>query len=511
MNELSRFQPETTKDREAISYIKSKILYIVPSWICNRKKNPCEICFATDIMQSAETGGFQTATGDLLEKAKVLTTLPWKEVILTGGEPFEDSVLLKDTLDVIHPKRKVRIVSNGDWILDEAKRTEILQILKNSKLKIQIDISGHDKFDILRQKVLTLLKNEVRVGVQLRKEEENEYEENNHAHTLEFYKKLLFFEDLEEEVAVETHHALKLGYANTNKDGQRSIGLELSKLIEYTGRDKNVGTYLIPGQGGTRVIGNHETLYLVYETPADIASPEDTPKIVLRKIIDFYATPPNDTMEFDDKTIDYALAAFKANIPLDVNSYELDSRFLKSEITPMIISQFNGQTKKLMDGYYQAIAQKNNLSVDTVRQTVKNQLAKTFILLLYGWLGNNLHHLSDLDLNRSVVHILAEKIPSDPKNMANRISYELLGLHDVPLLDRLYISKLTNGQLAQHKDKDHSIEIKKVIGSKFRQQLENLGFSLEDIVLEMNKLIDQACIENPDAFFLSQRKDLFLR
>lgn len=170
-------EPNLERTRRAV---QDKTLWVVPNWNCNRVNKPCEICFATDIMADAREKGYQSASPDFFAKLMLLSRLPFKEVVIPGGEPTQNLELLRATLSSIDPQRRIRIITNGDWALREtakkgiSSREEVLSVIYASDRQVRVEISSHDSEDVFRRK-LKILKGRVELGVQLRKEEGSDY------------------------------------------------------------------------------------------------------------------------------------------------------------------------------------------------------------------------------------------------------------------------------------------------------------------------------------------------
>lgn len=467
------FRISGDKGTEAGRVIRNKILWLVPNWNCNRNRKVCGVCFAADIMKDAADNGYQSAGNDFYEKAQVLTQLPWKEVIITGGEPTIDPQILGNTLGVIDPQRVVRIISNGDWILREDLRERVLDTIRSSGRDVQIDISAHDTFAGFRKKIDALV-GLVRFGVQLREEEQD---------NTSFTRKKDYLDDLVREgvlaaSAVEIHHTIEIGNAVRTKElSTDSVRLNLQKLIGYSGRDENVGMYLLSGKGGARVIVNHETPYITTPTPADIACPQDTADEVLEKVLDYYANPQGKGNVHSETVLAFAASAFRSGVPLDLNGYS-------SVKDPMFkaTSEYSLTARKtalitlsglLMDSYYQIISEKSGIETDQIKKLVIQRLGNRFNALIS---SGHIPSLSALP----VTWYIAREVPRSPDELADVILDGLINgtiriLVPVGIEESKRSGNILNlfwaGERSKHSQRDLSME----------DQLMILGISPEEL------------------------------
>ena len=388
--------------------IQTKILWLVPNWECSRP-HPCGICFAQGVMADARNNGYLHASDDFFRKAQTLSSLPWREVILTGGEPTMNPYLLRSTLLSIDPQRKVRIITNGDWILEKDQREGVIWLIRESGRCVQVDISDHGSVISLSNKI-EALRGKLHLGVQQRYGEhpDDRYGEKRRALINKFA------------LTPEGHRVLGLG--QPIKPDERVVVLRMEKLIRYTtDKERNVGTYLIPAKEGTRVIASHETPYLVFPTPADIANPQDSPEDVLSKVMEYYSAPsrvPKDIL--DRETIAYAAAAFRASVPVTLVYYELPKR-LGGDREPFSLKRL----RNLMAVYYQVISEKSGESV----KSLKSAVARSIVDKLLNTPPNKCAEIVQI-IGTPVPIILAELVPSDEPSLAQAVADRLIHYYD---------------------------------------------------------------------------------
>lgn len=367
---LEEMAGDKNKLKEACENVEDKTLWVVPNWDCNRGKNPCSICFAKDIMDDAKAKGYQRASVDFFTKLTALSKLPFGEVIITGGEPTQDLELLEAALLSIHPERDIRIITNGDWILAEKTKEEVLAIIFSSKRQVRVDISGHDAFPVFQKKLKTL-EGKLSVGAQLRTGEGKDY-----------YPKLSIAYNTG--VIFEEHKILGLGQGkapqsttNYERNEKDNILLKLKDIIKYT-KEKNQGIYLMAAQNGSRVVANHETPYLVVPTPADLVNPDDSPRKVLKKAVGFYAKrhKASEELILDSEVAQYAAACFKTGVPISLEGYEAHKSKYVGFVPQDIKAEFVRQNKKLMVSYYQIISEISHIPVDELKKSIAQTLAQ---------------------------------------------------------------------------------------------------------------------------------------
>ncbi len=262
-----------------VGVLENKKLWLIPTWECNRSGNPCGICFSYSRLQDAQEKGYLNAGNDFLEKVKALSVLPWEEVIITGGEPTTRPSLLREVLANVHPERTIRIISNGDFAEDEGEREKIAEIIRESGRQVQVDISAHDKGGFLKR-IHLLGKEGIPVGAQLREGERNTGVLKSVLRTRSALRRFLG----REETPIEEHKVLRMGNA---AEMRQAIILRLDMLRTYTA-GRNQGIYLYPGLDGVKVTANHETPYLLGDTPADIARGGESAEETLERICEFY-------------------------------------------------------------------------------------------------------------------------------------------------------------------------------------------------------------------------------
>lgn len=385
---------EQARRSEAESLIKKKHLWLVPTWGCNRDETKdnrgiCAICFAKDIMHHAGANGYKDPQADFYEKARALTKLPWMDVILTGGEPTLNRESLRETLSVIDPNSAVRIITNGDWLLKEDSKEEVVSIIKASGLDIKVEVSAHDPFEVFKRKIEGLSAKGIKFGAQFRGNENVSLKEvgrDLRASLVDDFSKIALVESIGG--SLESHRVLRLGQAARGAGEMRPVFLKLNKLIEYTDRYENVGVYLMPGQNGTRVIVNHETPYLVFPTPADIVSPADSPERIVDKVVDYFASSSVSSDTLDDTAIAYAKAAFMAGVPLSFRGYEIqgaDSENFEhyvGELGKREKGFFLDRARKLMNMYYELASEKFNIPVGRLRGLIAEKIAEHLLGLM---------------------------------------------------------------------------------------------------------------------------------
>ena len=410
--------------KKAEKNIVSKTLWMVPNWECNRGKKPCRICFATDIMKDAKTNGYEKATSDFFTKTRLLSELPWREVVITGGEPTLDPQLLKATLSAIDPKKDIRIITNGDWILKENNREEIISLISSFNRQIQIDISTHDNWEILNQKISGLW-DRLPIGLQSRQKEDAEFSDEKNCHIRIFPE-------------VEDHKVIRLGKVKSNRYVNDYVLLDLKKLISYS-KNRNQGIYLISGKNGARVIVNHETPYLVNPTPADIANPKDSPQTVFDKVINFYAnfdSFPNksDNLDLDMQTIGYAKSAFKTGVPIDIYSTSYEFRHSSFRYNPEIKNRFIAQNRELMNSYYQALSETSNMSIPQIKELIAERIAVK-MLEIDKHFSTRCYYVLGYD-SLPLTYDIARSAPRTPASLAHMISKKLFPWEPVEEVDK---------------------------------------------------------------------------
>lgn len=448
-------------------------------------------------MHDAKEKGYQNAAPDFYDKTKALTQLPWKEVIITGGEPTSRPNQLKETLSSIDPDRKIRIISNGDWVLRDTKREKVLSVLHDSGREIQVDISAHDPLEIFKKKI-DALKGKVPLGVQLRREE-----------TKDYVDKLQYLHSVGLDKMVEIHHVIDIGReTNQNHVDQSAVGLSLAQLAGYSNRLKNVGTYLMAGANGTRVVVNHETPYLVEPTAADIAAPTETTDDLKRKLFHYYSGSKADALKINAaadlvkgadyvttmrrlqtelrslvpeeagpseqekraKNRSYAVAAFKAGTPLEIEQgmwknlggLPKDERGRAMKELPVTLQDIC-YSRALMEDYYNAMAEKSGLNVEQIKEKTTQKLAEQVVTIVDG------HQQIGVYPTPIPTHI-AKEAPKDPDALAASIANHLFcpSLEYVDSKDR-YLKSLTQ----DISDKQNTTNILSL-------QLYSLGISEED-------------------------------
>lgn len=352
---------------EARYIMEGKMLWLVPNWACNRAAKPCGICFASDVMRDAERNDYLHAKDDFFEKTAVISQFPWREVVITGGEPTQDSQMLRKTLQHIDPRRRVRIITNGDWVLDSARKEEILSIIYSYGLgRARVEISGHDSEAVLKRKV-EALKGRVRLGVQLRKEEGEDYEAKR------------AFVRQNGGTFLEDHHVLGLGEIKQQESCNRSSKLlDLGKLVNYTHKENN-GVYLVVAKDGTRVIANHEVPYLVHPTPADIVDLNDTPEVARRKILEFYATY---FYREDRNETGYIEAAFRTGVPLELGRFFYPNYYCDRNLFLEAINEKKKWAKCLTDVYYGIVSELSGRSIGDIKSLVIKSIADRILNIL---------------------------------------------------------------------------------------------------------------------------------
>lgn len=404
----------TVKREEAESFIRNKMLWVVPTWVCNRdvKNSPCAICFAKDAMHHARNNGYQNAQGDLLQKARALTKLPWKEVIITGGEPTMNPQLLEATLYSISPERNVRIITNGDWTLKKEQREKVLSVL-GFHPNVRVEISAHDPLEVFKRKIEEL-NSRVKLGVQIRDGEGlGPIEKTDNS------KKLAFARSTEG-LFVEVHKVLNLGQAATDQEQTgMSVSLNMRKLIGYSSRDRNVGTYLMPGPNGTRVVANHETPYLVFPTPADIVDPTDNPEQVVEKIINFYATPTKGISL--NQIVSYAEAAFRNGIRIDFGEFFPSNVSINEEKLLVL--------RNLADMQYKVLSEKEGVSVEKIKGLVTHAIAENLASVILAGEGLSI-------VGKPFSCNVSWLVPMNLESFIRVIRENLLTRHGTPRQDR---------------------------------------------------------------------------
>lgn len=372
------------KDRqEAERFIREKILWLVPNWGCDRM-GKCETCFASHMMQDARKRGYRKADKDFFEKAAALAKLPWKEVIITGGEPTLDTDLLSKTLEMVDPKMPVRIITNGEWILHDQRRRKIMSAVADSGRTVRMEISAHDEPDILKEKIEKLddtigylydaVYKNLSIGIQVRKQEVDYQKYTSILISLWQQNKFQF---------IEKRDVLGMGNVVENAGIKGAKTIMLYKLIEYTDRQKNLGVHLMPGRDGVRVVANHQAPYLSAEpTPADIIDPQDSTEEVVKSVINHYAVDQEAGKVFDETAIRYAEAAFRAKIPIQVDSL-MDYQYLRrprSVIDPE--RRYIELSTGLMDSYYKIISEHSSMSIDKFKEQILGGLSERIFSLI---------------------------------------------------------------------------------------------------------------------------------
>jgi len=387
-----------THKAELEPVFNTKQLWLVPTWRCNRRLNPCSICFASQVMEDAERNGYQDASADFFDKVGLVSSLPWKDVVITGGEVTVRPAILEKTLTAIDPKRNIRIISDGDFALDDNWREFILDTISSSERKVRMEISCHDGEEALVVK-LKQLSGRIPIGVQFRTGESGSVF-------------LTHINALFPGIFIEQHRILNIGRATQHYDQSFARQLKLRKLIDYSGL-KNHGIYIVPGNGGTRIIANHEAPYLVGFNPADICQPEDQPEETLRKIIDFYTNPPYKPvkLENDKQTLAYILASFNTGVPLELE-------ILDSLADPLVSKYKVNLYREVMAGYYQILAAKMGFSIEQIKVEMIAAIASQII-------NRGENEVAEIGFNPyPVVNLFAE---SPPKNITDlhRLSAKL--------------------------------------------------------------------------------------
>jgi hypothetical protein len=384
-------------------------------------------------MRDSREHDYRDAKDDLFECVEKVSDLPWKEVILTGGEPTIFPSLLDRSLLAINPKRPIRIVSNGDWALRDGSRRRILSIIKASGRNVRMDISGHDDPETFERKIESLV-GEIPLGIQLREEE-----------TEDFATKVAYLMERGLYDVLETHHVLGMGEAREGLDSGRAVRLELGRLYTYS-TYRNIGAYIMRGRGGIRLVVNHETPYLVEETPADLAKPGDTPDVILEKLICHYG----DNYFYPDipgRKVQYARAAFRSGVPLNVAglaSYEPEAAC------------------SLMGEYYNIVAENSDQDAETLREDLTRALAARIINIYGTGMGVRINP-------HPIVDTVAVRVPRDSATFIQTVAHCLI-ITSRPGLET---------------DGGNPISSTNPI---LRRQLKLLGISGTDLVAHLNSL-----------------------
>lgn len=266
---------------------------------------------------------------------------------------------------------------------------------------------------------------------------------------------------------LEDHHVLAIGKTKgrTLSNGYNPVPIDLKKLAGYTNKN-NMGVYLIAGDGGARVIANHEAPYLVYPTPADLVNPSDTPPDVLRKTVDYFT---DRIMDVDD--IGFAVAAFKVGQPiinLDVVRPRLHfhaSDYFKE------YDRVKGRVKRIMEEYYNVIAERSKLSI----QDLKKVVADAIVARMAEVATKDVHYWISDD---PVVKGLAYHIPSDSFSLASKIARDMIAISRISAYRRYDRSQDPYADFLHHcLGKDDK--------AKLLEHLEVCGLSLEGAQIQM--------------------------
>lgn len=439
---------------EKRKFPEGKILWLVPNWECNRfkgHKSACKTCFAADVMRDAKVNGYQKAGEEFFENAKALALLPWKEVIITGGEPTQDIELLAKTLGVVSPEMQVRIVTNGDWIRDDKARQEVLSAVINSGKKVRIEVSAHDKPVVLIEKVNKLngaIKEgggeagKVSAGIQIRRQETD----------YSYIRENLISKYNPDDLFIEERDILGMGEAVGNNIPATLISL--SKLMSYSDPEESLGVHLVAGKDGVRAVVNHETPYLsAQKTPADISSPQDSPDEVREKVLRYYSERKNRRRIFNEDAVSYAAVAFRSGVPINFDRFNFHSSYNYGFYSFETFHHSedgcsNSETRqryidlnsRLVDSYYQSISEKSGIDKDKIKERILDGIVDRIV-------GDSRYmnpYLSD-----PVTFKIAENLPVDPESLLSLILGELFISNPVT-----YISSFKS--FSQMKDRDES-------------------------------------------------------